>query len=118
LLSTIGDEGQIDRGRKRRGKLALGPLDLVLEAAERQVVFAQIDTVGFLEAVGDVIDDGHIQVVAPEAAVAGRQDDLEGVVVDVENGEVEGAAAEIVNRDGFLAVSCPDHRPWRRPWAR
>ncbi len=56
-----------------------------------------------LELVGEVIDDAHVEVLAAEEGVAVGRLDLEHAVADLEDRNVEGAAAEIVDGDG-LAV--------------
>ena len=56
-LLVRGDEGQIDIGFHRRGKLALGFFCRLFESLQRHAIFAQIDTLVFLELVGEIIDD-------------------------------------------------------------
>jgi hypothetical protein len=69
----------------------------------------------------DVIErDGDqqvVDVVAAEVRVAVGGDDLEDAVVQLEDRDVERAAAEIVNRDGAVS-SCRDRRRAQRLSAR
>ena len=58
-----------------------------------------------LEALDEPVDDPRVDVLAAEEGVARRRDDLEDAVgSDLEDRDVEGAAAEIVHRDHLLHV--------------
>jgi hypothetical protein len=57
-----------------------------------------------LEARDQPVDDAAIEVLAAEEGVAGGRDDLEHAVADLEDRDVERAAAEIVDRDPTLEV--------------
>ena len=61
-------------------------------------------------------DQQVVDVVAAEMRVAVGGDDFEDALVQLENRDVEGAAAEIVNRDrgGFLLVETVGQRSGRR----
>ncbi len=52
----------------------------------------------------DAVGDELVDVVAAEEAVAGGGDDLEDVAREIEEGEVERAAAEVVDRDALVAA--------------
>ena len=71
----------------------------------------------FLELVRQVGDELHVEVFAAEERVAVRRLDLEHAVADLENRDVERAAAEIVDRDRlglFLLVEAVGERCRRR----
>ena len=50
------------------------------------------------------VDDARVEVLAAEERVAGGGDDLEHAVADLEDRDVERAAAEVVDRDRLLDV--------------
>ena len=56
-------------------------------------------------------DQQVVDVVAAEMRVAVGGDDFEDAVVQLENRDVEGAAAEIVDRDDAVLLSCRGRTP-------
>ncbi len=94
-----GDEGEVDGGFHRGGEFDLGFFRGFFETLESHGVFAEIDALLFAEFFGDVIDEGLIVVIAAEVGVAVDGEDFEDAVTDVEDGDVEGAAAEIEDED-------------------
>src|SRR6185312_600974 len=99
------DERQVDLGLAHARQLALRLLGDVFQALQGHLVLAQIDLVLLLEAEDEPVDDAAIEVLAAEEGVAGGRDDLEHAVADLEDRDVEGAAAEIVDRDLALDVA-------------
>ena len=95
-----GDERQIDLGLGRRRQLDLGLFRGLLEPLQRELVAAQINALLFLEFVGQIVDQPHVEIFAAEEGVAVGRLHLEHAVADFENGNIEGAAAEVVDRDG------------------
>ena len=71
-----------------------------LEPLQRELVAAQVDALLFLEFVGEIVDQAHVEVFAAEERVAVGRLHLEHAVADFQNRNVEGAAAEVVDRDG------------------
>ena len=96
-----GDEGQVDLGLHRARQLDLGLLGRLLEALQREPVFPEVDALLLLELVGEVADQAHVEVLAAQEGVAVGRLDLEHAVADLEDRHVEGAAAEVVDRDGL-----------------
>ena len=68
----------------------------------------------FCEAEHEPVDDARVEVLAAEERVAGGRDDLEHAVADLEDRDVERAAAEVVHRDLALDVLAEAVRERRR----
>jgi hypothetical protein len=93
------DERQVDLGLRHRRELALGLLGGFLQALERHRVLAQVDALGLLELVGQPVDQALVEVVAAQVGVAVGRAHLEHAVADLEDRDVERAAAQVVDRD-------------------
>ena len=96
------DERQVDVGLGLEREVLLGLLGGLLEPLEGHLVLAEVDPLLLLELVGDVVDQGLVPVVAAQVGVAVGREDLEDAVGDVEDRDVERAAAEV--EDGDLLV--------------
>ena len=55
----------------------------------------------FLELVGQVVDDPHVEVFTTKERVTVRRFHFEKAVVDFQDRDVEGTAAKVIDRDGF-----------------
>ncbi len=107
VLGTVlvgGDERQIDGRFHRAGKFDLGLLGGFLQALQGHRVFAEVDAFGALEFVGQEIDEDLVEVVAAEVGVAVDAEDFEDAVADIEDGDVEGSAAEVEDADFFVLL--------------
>ena len=93
------DERQIDLRRGDARQLDLGLFGGLLQALQRHLVGAQVDPVVALELVGKIVDETLVEIVAAEAVIAGRGEDLLHTVAHFDDGNVEGAAAEVVDHD-------------------
>ncbi len=94
-----GDIRQIDVGGGHAGKLDLGLLGGFLQALHGDLVAAEIHAVCALELTDHPLHHALVKVVAAETVVAGGGKDLDHAVVDIEDGNVERAAAEVVDHD-------------------
>ena len=86
------------------GELDLRLLRRLLQALERHAVLAQVDALGLLELGDEPVDDALVEVVAAEVRVAVGGLDLDDALADLEDRDVEGAAAEVVDRDGLVLL--------------
>jgi hypothetical protein len=116
LVATArDDERQVDLGLARARELALRFLGRVLQALERHAVLAQIDLMLGLEPFDEPIDHARVEIFAAEEGVARGRDDAEDAVrADLEDRDVERAAAEIVDRDRALEILSESIRERRR----
>src|SRR5438874_2041437 len=89
-----GDEREVDLRLLRAAELDLRLLGGLLEALQRLTVAAEIDALVLLELVDEPIDDPLIEVVATEVGVAVRRLHLEDAFAELQDRDVERAAAE------------------------
>ena len=68
------------------------------EALHHHLVPADVDAVLVLELLEQPGDDGVVDVITPERRVAVGAHDLDHAVADVEDRDVKGATAEVVDR--------------------
>ena len=94
-----GDEGQVDLAGHGAGQLDLGLLGGLLQALGSHLVLAQVDAVLLLEGVGHPVDDPLVKVVAAQVGVAVGGQDLSDAVAHLDDGDIEGAAAQVVDHD-------------------
>ena len=94
-----GDVGQVDFGLHRRGELDLGLFGRFLQTLQRQLVLGQVDALFLLELAGEIFDQAHVEVFAAQERVAVGRFHFEDAVADLEDRNVEGAAAEVVDGD-------------------
>ncbi len=101
------DVRQIDFGLLAGGELDLGLLRRLFQALHGQRVLAHIDAAFLLEFVGEIVDDAQVEVFTAQEGIAVGRQHLELTLVvhfgDFDHGDVEGAAAQVIDRD--LAVA-------------
>ena len=112
------DERQVDLRLHRRREFVLGLLRRLLQALQRHLVLAQVDALVALELVGQPVDDALVEVVTAEVRVAVGRLDLEDALAQLQDRDVERAAAEVVDGDASRPSSCRGRRPARPPSAR
>ena len=64
-----GDEGEVDKGLGDRRELSLGVLGGLEQSLQGLGVVTEIDSIGLLEVVGQVVDDALVELVAALARV-------------------------------------------------
>jgi len=93
------DERQVDFVFLRRRKRDLRLLSFFLDPLDRVGLLGQIDAAVLLEFVNDPIDEDVVSVVAAKMGVAIGRLHFENAVADFEDGNIERAAAQVVDRD-------------------
>ena len=94
LISVVAVERQLD----------LRLLGGLLEALEGLLVLGQVDALVLLELGQQPVDDPLVEVVAAEVGVAVGRLDLEDALAQLEDRDVEGAAAQVVDGDLLVAL--------------
>ena len=103
-----GNEGKVDFRFHDAGKLDLGLLCGFTQTLEGHAVLAEIDACFAAELVDEPVHNALVEVVAAEEGVAAGGLDLEYAVAHLQNGDVEGAAAEVVDGEGLVAAVLAD----------
>ena len=111
---AVGRHGQVlhvDGGRSGRRQFLLRLLRGFLQTLQRDLVLGQVDAVLVLDLADEPVDDLLIPVVAAQVVVAVGGLHLNGgeavvVLADLQQGHIEGAAAEVEDQDAlvFLAL--------------
>ena len=105
--SAVGfhsDEGQVDGGGGDVGKLNLRLLGSLLQSLHGHLIAAQVNALALLELVGYPIDNSLVEIVAAEAVVTGSCKNLLNAVAHLDDGNIEGAAAEVINHDLLIIL--------------
>ena len=96
------DERQIDFGLSGRRQFDLGLFGGLLQPLQCELVATQIDALLFLEFVGQIANQTHVEILTAEEGVAVGRLHLEHAVADFEHGNIESAAAKVIDRDRAL----------------
>ena len=99
-----GNERQVNGGLLGGGELLLGVLGGLLQTLQGHGVLAQVDTVLLLELIGHPVDDALIPIVAAQVVIARGGQNLKHAVGEVEDGDVEGAAAQVEDQDALVSA--------------
>ena len=94
------NERLVDLGLHGARQLDLGLFGRFFKPLQGQFVFAQINALFLLELISQEIDDVVVEVLAAKEGVAVGRFDLEHAVADLQDRNVESAAAEVVDGDG------------------
>ena len=99
-----GDIRQIHVGGGHAGQLDLGLLGGLLQTLHSDLIAGQVDTLGLLELGNQVIHDPLVEVVAAQVGITGGSQDLDDTVANVQDGHIEGAAAQVIDHDLLLGL--------------
>ena len=97
-----GNEWQVDLGLCDRRQLHLGLFRRLEQALQRLGILAQVDPVGFLELVGQEVDEATVEIVTPKVGVARRGPHLDHAISDVQDADVKRATAKVENEHGLV----------------
>ena len=103
-IGAGGDIGQIDLGLLHLRQLDLGPLGGLLEALASHLVLGQVDAGLVLELGDQPVDHSLIPVVATQPRIALGGLDLENPLADIQQGDIEGATAQVEDQHGLLLI--------------
>src|SRR2546425_10096936 len=109
-----GDERQVDLRLLGRAELDLRLLRGLLEPLERHAVALEVDALVLLELLDEPVHDPLVEVVAAEVRVAVRRLHLEDAFAELQDRDVEGAAAEAVDGDDLVLLLVEPVRKRRR----
>jgi len=98
------DERQIDLGLLRGRELDLRALGRFLEALQSHAVLFQVYPLVLFELLDQPIHDPQVEVVAAQEGVAVGGLDLKHSIADLEDGDVEGAPAQVVDRNPLILL--------------
>lgn len=99
-----GDEGKIDRSLGGAGKFDFGFLSGFGQSLQCLLIFAEVDAFIALEFVSNPIHYLFVEVVTAEVGVAASGFDFKNAIAHFQNGNVEGATAEVKDENGFIAL--------------
>ena len=99
-----GDVRQVDVRGGNAGQLDFCLLGSLTQTLHCDLIAGQVDALCLLELVDEVLGDACIKVVAAEAVVTCGCKNFDNTVADLENGDIEGAAAEVVDHDLLIGL--------------
>ena len=91
--------GQADNCALRRGKFFFCLFRCFSDALHSRCVTTQVNTVLLLELSNQIVCNTIIKVIAAELIVSAGGENLDHAVTNLNNGNVKGSAAQIINHD-------------------
>ena len=101
---TDRDVRQLDTCLRHGRQLDLRLFGGLADALHRGGVAREVDLVFLFELLHEIIDDALVKVVAAEVVVARRGEDLDDAGGNVEDGDIERAAAKVIDHDLLLGL--------------
>ena len=102
------DVGQVDVGLLAGGQLYLGLLRRLLQPLQGQGIVVQVYALGALELVAEKVDDPQVKILpAQESVPVGGQHLKLAFAIhlgDLDDGHIEGAAAQVINGDAGVPL--------------
>ncbi len=102
MLRTIGrcgDKRQVNFSFQHRRQFDLGLFSRFFQTLQGHLVLSQIDAVFLLEFVSHPVDDLLVEVIAAQVVVPSCRLNFEDAVAEFEDGDIEGAAAQVEDHD-------------------
>ena len=93
------DKGQVQLCRRRCGKLLLCLFGFLFQPAHSRRLAGEVDAIRFFELGHGIFHDALIEVVTAQMGVAAGGKHRKGPVLDLDDGHIKGAAAEVVDED-------------------
>ena len=100
-----GQEGQVNFGFEQCREFNLSFLGRFLQTLQGHLVFRYVNALIALKFLNQPVDDALIDVVAAQVRVAVSGFHFHHAVAHFENRNVEGAAPEVVDRDGLILLA-------------
>src|SRR5699024_4531911 len=97
-----GKVGQVDVGLQRRRQLNLGLFSGLLQSLHRHDVLSHIDALVLFEFASEKSYQGIIEIFTTKESVAIGGLDLKDALLNFENGNIKGTAAQIVHCHDFV----------------
>src|SRR5205085_7220099 len=104
---TIGicaNKGQVDLRLHGRGQLNLSSLCGFLQALQGHAILAQVDTLLLAELIGQPINNALVEVITTQVGIAISRLDLKDAFTQLQNGDVEGSTAKVIDGDRFVLL--------------
>ena len=101
-VSTCSDERQVDVGAHNAGQFDFSFFSSLTQTLHSHTVGRKVNAFGFLEFVNHPVHDFLIEVIAAQMSITVGCFYFEYAVADIQNGYIEGAAAEVIYHDGMV----------------